>query len=70
MKKIWHQELTISITSRDQPAEGLVRIQFAEEYMSLLNGLRLGECVTVGFSVRGVSYYWEGITKYLVVLMG
>ena len=70
MKKIWHQELIISITARDQPAEGLVKIQFAEENMSLLDGLRLGEYVTVGFTVRGVRYYWEGATKYLVVLMG
>ena len=69
-KKIWHQELIISITARDQPAKGLVKIQFAEERMSLLGGLRLGEHITVGFTVRGVSDYWEGATKYLVVLMG
>lgn len=69
-KKIWHQESILSIAARNQPAEGLVKIQFAEQHMSLLDGLRLGEYVTVGFTVRGVDYYWEGTTKYLVVLMG
>ncbi len=69
-KKIWHQELVLSMAGRNQPAEGLVKIQFAEQHMRLLGGLRLGEYVTVGFTVRGMDYYWEGTTKYLVVLMG
>lgn len=55
---------------RDQPGEGLGIIQFVDGHMSLLAGLRLGEHVTVGFTVRGADYHWEGASKYLVVLMG
>jgi hypothetical protein len=47
-----------------------VKIQFAEERMHLLNGLHLGKHATVGFTVCDVNYYWQGGTKYLVVLMG
>ena len=47
-----------------------MKIQFAEQHLRLLDGLHLGEYVTGGFTVRGVDYYWEGTTKYLVVLMG
>jgi hypothetical protein len=30
----------------------------------------LDERATFGFAVRGMNYYWEGATKYLVVLVG
>lgn len=69
-KKFWQRDLVLVINSEKEPAEGSVKIQFADEAMSQLDDLQIGDEVNVAFSIRGVPYLWQGETKHLVVLMG
>nr|GEX82867.1 hypothetical protein [Tanacetum cinerariifolium] len=69
-KKVWQRDLVLVIDSEKEPAEGSVKIQFADEAMSQLDDLQIGDEVNVAFTIRGVPYPWQGETKHLVVLMG
>ncbi len=69
-KKVWQRDLVLITDSGKEPAEGAVKIRFADEAMSQLDDLQIGDEVNVAFTIRGVPYPWQGETKHLVVLMG